>query len=58
MPVLRHAARMEMRMTGKPNYSLDWVNGMHIGYKPDRIRVDGRGGAVEYGPKPRDKASR
>ena len=49
---------MEMRMTGKPNYSLDWVNGMHIGYKPDRIRVDGRGGAVEYGPKPRDKASR
>ena len=39
-------------MTGrvKPNYSWDWVNGMHIGYTPERIRVEGRGGAVEYVP--------
>ena len=35
---------------GKPNYSWDWVNGMHIGYTPERIRVEGRGGAVEYVP--------
>ena len=34
----------------KPNYSWDWVNGMHIGYTPERIRVEGRGGAVEYVP--------
>lgn len=47
-----------MRMTDKSNYSLDWVNGMHIGYTSERIRVEGRGGAVEYVPKPRDEASR
>lgn len=35
---------------GKPNYSWDWVNGMHIGYTPERIRVEGCGGAVEYVP--------
>lgn len=35
---------------GKPNYSWDWVNGMHIGYTPERIRVEGRSGAVEYVP--------
>lgn len=34
----------------KPNYAWDWVNGMHIGYTPERIRVEGRGGAVEYVP--------
>ena len=34
----------------KPNYQWDWVNGMHIGYSPERIRVEGRGGAVEYVP--------
>ncbi|WP_294162874.1 hypothetical protein [uncultured Senegalimassilia sp.] len=34
----------------KPNYSWDWVNGMHIGYTPERIRVEGHGGAVEYVP--------
>ena len=28
-------------MSGKPNYSWDWVNGMHIGYTPERIRVEG-----------------
>lgn len=37
-------------MTAKPNYSWDWHNGMHIGYTPERIRVEGRGGAVEYVP--------
>ena len=25
-------------------YTWDWVNGMHIGYTPERIRVEGRGG--------------
>ena len=35
---------------GKPNYSWDWVNGMHIGYTSERIRIEGRGGAVEYVP--------
>lgn len=31
-------------------YTWDLVNGMHIGYTPERIRVEGRGGAVEYVP--------
>lgn len=36
--------------TAKPNYSWDWIGGMHIGYTPERIRIEGRGGAVEYTP--------
>lgn len=37
-------------MTAKPNCVWDRFNGMHIGYTPERIRVEGRGGAVEYVP--------
>lgn len=40
-----------MSNRAKPNYVWDWSNcGMHIGYTPERIRVEGRGGAVEYVP--------
>lgn len=31
-------------------YTWDWANDMHIGYTPERIRVEGRGGAAEYVP--------
>lgn len=37
-------------MTAKPNYVWDRFNGIHIGYTPERIMVEGRGGAVEYVP--------
>lgn len=37
-------------MKVKPYHTWYWLDGMHIGYTPERIRVEGRGGAVEYVP--------
>lgn len=35
-------------MKVKPYYTWYWLDGMHIGYTPERIRVEGRGGAVGF----------
>lgn len=37
-------------MTAKPYYIWYWLDGMHIGYTPERIRVEKHCGAVEYVP--------
>lgn len=37
-------------MKAKPYYTWYWLDGMHIGYTPERIRVEKHCGVVEYVP--------
>lgn len=40
----------ERRKCALPNYQWEWAFGYHIGYAPERIRVEARNGAREYVP--------